>query len=192
MAARAAFAYAWHDVSVDRIVSFPGFAQALSGGYSNGSFQLFGELGYDMSLGAYAFEPFVGIAYLSIDGASFRETGGSAALWVNTDSMSTTYTTLGVRAATTLDVYGHALTPSMTLGWQHAFGDTSPTAAMLFSGGTVPFQVAGAPVAEDALLVEAGLGYALSGAAALAVTYSGQLATGASQNAFNAQFSLKF
>lgn len=192
IAARGAFAYAWHDVSADRMVSFPGFVQATSGAYSNGSFQVFGELGYDMSFGAYAFEPFVSVAYLNIDGADFRETGGPAALWVDTQTMSTTYTTLGVRAATTVDVLGRALTPSVTLGWQHAFGDTSPTAAMLLSGGSVPFQVAGAPVAEDALLVEAGLGYALSGAAALSVTYSGQLASGASQNAFNAQFSLKF
>ncbi|MEW6254698.1 MAG: autotransporter outer membrane beta-barrel domain-containing protein, partial [Pseudomonadota bacterium] len=108
------------------------------------------------------------------------------------DGMSTLYSTLGVRAATSIAVNGRSLTPSLTLGWQHAFGDTTPTARMTFAGGSLPFQVSGVPIAEDALLVEAGLSYAVSDAASLAVSYSGQLAATASQNALTAQFALKF
>ncbi len=73
-----------------------------------------------------------------------------------------------MRAATSFAVNGRSLTPSLTLAWQHAFGDTTPTASMLFAGGTLPFQVSGVPIAEDALLVQAGLSYALSDAASLA------------------------
>ncbi|MFG1395269.1 autotransporter outer membrane beta-barrel domain-containing protein, partial [Xanthobacter agilis] len=192
VAARGGLAYAWHDISVDRIISFSDFLQAASGEYSTGSVQTFGELGYSTKLGSFDVEPFVGLAYLNIAGAAFRESGGSAALSVNVGSMDTTYTTLGVRGGTSVDLYGHALTPSVALGWQHAFGDTSPTASMLFSGGTLPFQVSGVPIAEDTFLLEAGLGYALSDQAALSVSYSGQFADTATQNAFSARFSMKF
>ncbi|WP_374539631.1 autotransporter outer membrane beta-barrel domain-containing protein [Micromonospora aurantiaca (nom. illeg.)] len=191
-ALRGGFAYGWHDISTSRMVSFPGFSQTASAGYSTGTAQLFGEVGYDVALGGYAFEPFAGLAYVNVAGASFSEGLSSAALAVETAAMDTLYSTLGVRAATSVQLFGRALTPSVTLGWQHAFGDTTPAAAMRFLGGATPFEVSGVPIAQDALLVNAGLAYGLSDAATLAVTYSGQFATSASQNAFSAQFSLKF
>lgn len=193
LAVRGGASYTWHDVSLARTIAFTGFSAATEGGYTSGTTQVFGEVGYGVLLGAFAFEPFAGLAYANVSGASLTEGGGSAAaLSVDLDGMSTLYSTLGVRAATTLDLNGRALTPSLTLGWQHAFGDTTPTATMRFAGGTLPFQVLGVPIAEDALLVQAGVAYALSEAAALAVNYTGQLAGAAAQNAFTAQFALKF
>ncbi|MFG1374919.1 autotransporter domain-containing protein, partial [Xanthobacter oligotrophicus] len=192
LAARGALTYGWHDVSLDRTVAFPGFYEALSGGYSSGSFQAFGELAYGLTFGTVDVEPFAGLAYVNLDGASLTETGGAAALGVSTASFETTYSTLGMRLATSIGVLGRPLTPSMTLAWQHAFGDTTPYANMLFAGGTTPFQVAGAPIAQDALLVGAGLGYAASEFATLSVKYNGQIASGASQNAFSAEFAWKF
>jgi outer membrane autotransporter protein len=192
LAARGALTYGWHDVSLDRTVAFPGFYETLSGGYGAGSFQAFGELAYGLTFGTFDVEPFAGLAYLNLDGASLTETGGAAALGVSTASFETTYSTLGVRLATSIGVLGRPLTPSVTLGWQHAFGDTTPYASMLFAGGTTPFQVAGPPIAQDALLVGAGLGYAASELATLSLKYNGQIASGASQNAFSAEFAWKF
>ncbi|MFG1327591.1 autotransporter outer membrane beta-barrel domain-containing protein, partial [Xanthobacter autotrophicus] len=192
LAARGALTYGWHEVSMDRTVAFPGFYEAISGGYSSGSFQSFGELAYGLTFGAFDVEPFAGLAYLNLDGASLTETGGAAALGVSTASFETTYSTLGMRLATSIGVFGRPLTPSVTLAWQHAFGDTTPYASMLFAGGTTPFQVAGAPIAQDALLVGAGLGYAASELATLSVKYNGQIASGASQSAFSAEFAWKF
>ncbi|MFG1352810.1 autotransporter domain-containing protein, partial [Xanthobacter autotrophicus] len=192
LAARGALAYGWHDVSLDRTVAFPGFYEALSGGYGAGSFQAFGELAYGLTFGTVDVEPFAGLAYLNLDGASLTETGGAAGLGVNIASFETTYSTLGVRLATSIGVLGRPLTPSVSLAWQHAFGDTTPYASMLFAGGTTPFQVAGAPIAQDAVLVGAGLGYAASELATLSVKYNGQIASGASQNAFSAEFAWKF
>ncbi|TCT06769.1 autotransporter domain-containing protein [Aquabacter spiritensis] len=192
VALRGGLAYTWHDVSAERSVAFPGYAAMQSAGYTTGTTQLFGEVGYDMTVGAYAFEPFVGLAYLNIGSSAFLESGGGAALAVNTASMDTLYTTLGLRAATSVQFYGRTLTPSLMLGWQHAFGDTTPSSTMRFASGAVPFTVAGAPIAEDALAFEAGLSYALSNVAVLGVNYTGQIATNAAQSAFTAQFSLKF
>ncbi|TCT01681.1 autotransporter domain-containing protein [Aquabacter spiritensis] len=192
-ALRGGVSYTWHDVSMTRAVAFAGFAGATEGGYTSGTTQVFGEVGYDVAIGAIALEPFAGLAYVNVSGGSLFEGGGSAAaLSVDLEGMSTLYSTLGIRAATALQLYGRTLTPSVTLGWQHAFGDTTPVATMLFAGGTTPFQVSGVPIAEDALLLGAGLSFALSDVASLGVTYSGQLAATASQNAFTAQFALKF
>ena len=87
---------------------------------------------------------------------------------------------------------GRSLTPSVMVGWQHAFGDTDPQATMRFADGATPFTVYGVPIAEDALLLEAGLSYGLSAAATLSLAYTGQIAAEATQNAFTAQFFLKF
>lgn len=192
VALRGGAAYTWHDLSMSRSVVFPGFAESLKGNDTTGTAQVFGEIGYDIEVGAIAFEPFLGLAYVNVSGASLGEEGGAAALSVSTDEMSTFYSTLGVRLATTVEVGGRTLTPYATLGWQHAFGDVTPSSTMQFAGGLTPFTVSGVPVAEDALLVEAGLSYALSANAQIGATYAGQLSGDASQNAFTAQFSLKF
>lgn len=191
-ALRGGASYTWHDISLNRTVAFPGFSQAVEGGYNTGTTQVFGEVGYDFAVGAYAFEPFAGLAYVNVAGASLTEGGGSAALSVSTSGMDTVYSTLGLRVATTMQVWGSTLTPHATVGWQHAFGDTTPTSTMQFLGGTTPFSVSGVPIAEDALLLQAGLTYALSQKATLGASYTSQLASTAAQNAFTAQFSLKF
>ncbi|WP_164738362.1 autotransporter-associated beta strand repeat-containing protein [Aquabacter cavernae] len=190
---RGGASYAWHDVNVGRTVSFPGFSGANDAGYTVGTAQVFGEAGYRMAVGAYEFEPFAGLAYVSVSGATFAEGGlGGSALRVDLGSQNTLYTTLGVRAATSIQLGGHTLTPSLTLGWQHAFGDTNSTASMMFAGGATPFQIQGVPIAEDTAILGAGLAYALSDMATFQVNYAGQIASEASQNAFTAQFSLKF
>ncbi|MDQ0350129.1 autotransporter domain-containing protein [Ancylobacter vacuolatus] len=194
-ALRGGASYSWHDVSVNRTVAFPGFVGLTEGDYTVGTTQLFGEVAYDFTVGAFEFEPFAGLAYLHLSGETFTETGtqtSGAALGVSLASQDTLYSTLGIRAATSVTVGGYALTPSVTLGWQHAFGDTVSAATMLFQGGSTPFQVTGAPIAEDTLLLGAGIAYDISDRASLQVNYTGQLAGDASQNALTAQFSLRF
>jgi outer membrane autotransporter protein len=192
-ALRGGVSYTWHDVSLDRSIVFPGFSGSTSGGYTQGTTQVFGEAAYDFAVGATAFEPFLGLAYVNLSSASTQEAYTTvAALSVDVQGQSTFYTTLGLRAATSLSVMGRAFTPSLTVGWQHAFGDTTSIANMMFAGTTTPFQVDGVPIAEDTAIVGAGLAYALSNLATIQVNYAGQFASQASQNAVTAQFSLKF
>lgn len=175
-----------------RTVAFPNLNERLGAGYDLGTGQVFGEVGYDLSFSAVAVEPFAALAYVNVGGASFTEAGGAAALAVNTQAMGTTYATLGARMATTTDMFGARLTPSLTLGWQHAFGDTIPASTMQFLAGTTPFGISGAPIATDMLLVDAGLSYALSQATSLGVTYTGQYGETAAQSAFTAHFTARF
>ena len=75
-ALRGGAAYTWHDVSTSRSVAFPGFSQAVTGGYNTGTTQVFGELGYDMAVGAFAVEPFAGLAYVHEKGGHFHDVDG--------------------------------------------------------------------------------------------------------------------
>jgi T5SS/PEP-CTERM-associated repeat protein len=64
-----------------------------------------------------------------------------------------------------------------SLGWRHAFGDTSPTTAAAF-GGSSAFEMTGTPVAKSVGVIEAGLDFKLSNTATLGVTYGGQFGLG--------------
>lgn len=204
--------YSWHDVSMDRTIAIPGawgasavppgastgiavpgFWGTTSAGYTQGTTQVFGEVNTSFAVSSYEFEPFVGLAYVHLSSASTSEAAQTpAALAVDVSGMDTFYTTLGVRAATTLQVGGRSLTPSVTVGWQHAFNDVTPQSTMQFLNGTVPFTVEGVPVAENAAVLGAGLAYAISDKASLQVNYTGQIASSSANNGFTAQFALKF
>ncbi|MDE1173142.1 MAG: autotransporter domain-containing protein [Parvibaculaceae bacterium] len=192
LALRGGAAYTWHDISASRTVAFSGLADHLESDYHAGTAQAFGEVGYDLALGSYAVEPFAGLAYVKVDGDSFTETGGVSALNVDPDTEDSLYSTLGVRAATSTQLFGHTLTPSVSAGWQHASDDRTPRAAMRVQGGAAPFDISGVPIAPNAAILGAGLALKLSDLASVQVSYAGQLAEEAKQNAFTARFSMKF
>ena len=174
LALRLGATYTWHDIDSDRTVALPGFADRLSTSYDAGTAQLFGELGYRIDTQAFRFEPFVNAAYLNLHTDGFRETGGDAALSGRGDTSNLGFTTLGLRAATSFDLTeGTSATLQATLGWRHAFGDVRPTAALALANGSA-FNASGTPIARDALVVDTGISVALSHAASLGVSYSGQ------------------
>lgn len=190
---RGGASYSWHDIDVERTVAFPGFAEQESASYMVGTTQIFGEAGYRMAYAGYEIEPFVGLAYVGVAGGSASESWLNAAgLAVDVAGQDTFYSTVGARMATSFEWGGRTVTPSATLGWQHAFGDTDSTATMRFLSGTTPFEIQGVPIAQDTLLVGAGLAYGLSDTVTLQLNYAGQIAAQASQNAFSAQFSVRF
>lgn len=191
LALRTGAAYTWHDIATSRGVSFPGFFDSLKGDTNAGTAQVFGELGYGIHAGNLAFEPFANLAWVSLHTDGFTERGGAAALNGQSATTDATFTTLGLRASTTFDLNGANLTAKSTLGWRHAFGDVTPFSAMRFAGGDT-FTVAGVPIARDAAVVEAGLDYALSSTATLGVTYGGQFGSGATDQSFRANFSVRF
>jgi len=98
------------------------------------------------------FEPFANLAYVSLDTNDF-----------------------GFHAAVNFSLGPTNVTFDGTLGWRHAFGDIIPTAALSFAGSDF-FAIAGVPIAEDAAVIEAGLGLELAPNATLGVAYQGQIA----------------
>lgn len=184
-------AHAWHDVETERAVAFPGFTDTLSASYAARTAQLFGEAGYEIDTALARFEPFAGLAWAQTSTDAFTEAGGAAALSGPRDAEEVGYATLGLRAETELPFGGTGARLHGTVGWRHAFGDVTPASRFSFAGGT-PFSVLGAPIARDALVLEAGLDLALGGNAALSVSYNGQLASEARDHGLKADFRMRF
>ncbi|MFG1422914.1 autotransporter family protein [Roseixanthobacter liquoris] len=196
-AVRLGAAYSWHDISTSRSVVLPGFAQGYSAGYAGRTGQLFGELGYDFALPALGkasvLEPFAGFSYVAQSTDGFTESLGAAMLSGLDASFDTFSTVLGVRGSTELRLgAAPALTLTGTLGWQHAFDDLAPTTTMTFTGSSVPFTVAGAPLAEDALVVGAGLSAKLGATVDLGISYNGQIGSNVTENAVKGNFTWRF
>ena len=133
-------------------------------------------------------QPFAGLSFMQLDTDGFTETGGSAALTAASNTESTTFTTLGLRlgrqVTDTVRVHGMA-------GWRHAFGDVDPTATFTLAGST-PFTIAGAPIAEDALVIEAGFEVEVSDTLSLGAGYDGQFGDGSTANQVEGHLRLRF
>ena len=170
--------FSWHDVDTSRTVPVRSAVQNLTASYDAYSWQLFAEAGYRFAWDGTTLEPFGGVSYLQLDRDGFTETGGSAALSAGSNTEETTFTTLGVRV-------GQQVTDTFrvqgTAAWRHAFGDVDPTAGFTLAGSN-PFTVAGAPIAEDALLVEAGVELDLANNVTIGVGYGGRFGDGTTAN----------
>ena len=183
---------AWSELSTDRSIIFPGFTDSATAHYGADEGQAFGELGYGMSFGRIAAEPFGGLGVVTLHTDSFTESGGVAALNGAGANDTVGYTTLGARAATILDWHGMTLTPRVSAAWQHAFGEVTPTAALSFQSVGTAFTVAGVPIARDAALVNAGTDLALNRHATVGIAYVGQLSGRGQDNSVNGTFRWKF
>lgn len=192
VAFRTGAAYSWHDLKTSRSVNSSGFTGSLADDYGAGIFQAFGELGYSIDLenGSH-FEPFANLAHVHLSTDGFSEQGGAAALSGGGSSTEVTFTTLGIRGEHDFTVGTVDAKLRGTVGWRHAFGDTTPESTHAFSGGDA-FTVAGVPLAEDSAVIEASLDLSLTSEATLGLSYQGQLASGAYDHGFKANFGVRF
>ena len=190
---RTGASYGWHDISTSRSIVFPGFADATKAKYAANTAQVFGEIGYALSHRRFALEPFAGLAYVNVRADSFAEAGGAAALTGSGGTSATTYSSLGLRTASSLpwpDL--SALTAKASAAWRHAFGTVTPTAQLGFASGTTPFVVAGTPIARDAAAIELGLEGSVARGATLGVAYIGQIAGHADDHGITANYVQRF
>ncbi|WP_453961926.1 autotransporter outer membrane beta-barrel domain-containing protein [Amorphus suaedae] len=185
-------AYAWHATDMDRSVAFTGFTDSLSSDYDAYSVQLFAEAAYGIGLGRVRLEPFAGVAYVHLDTDGFTETGGAAALTSPGWTDDTTFTTVGLRGATDVRISSLAARLSGGIGWRHAFGDVDTQVPLAFASGGSVFGVAGQAIAEDALVLDAGLDVAVGTRATLGLSYAGQIADGVSDQGLRGSFTLRF
>jgi outer membrane autotransporter protein len=121
-------------------------------------------------LGRAALEPFAGLAAVKVDTDSFKEHGDLAALRGADNDEDVSYSTLGLRAAATMHWNEMVIVPQVSAAWQHAFNDVTPEASLAFASTGIGFDVTGVPLADNSLLVEAGLDLNLSPTATLGVS----------------------
>ena len=186
-------AYSWQNIATTRNVAFPGFSDTDHASYDAQTVQVFGEAGYAMTHGPLALEPFADLAFVDLRTGGFTETGGAAALASGGSDYDTSYSTLGLRAATVLPwpAGSGALTVKGSLGWQHAFGTEVPTTTLAFASST-PFVVAGLPVARDAAALQFGVDAGFGRGASLTVAYNGQISGRAQDNGITATYTKRF
>jgi outer membrane autotransporter protein len=173
---RSAAAASFSALDATRSLAFPGFAETASARYDAVTAQVFSEASYSMTLGKIAVEPFGGLAFALLNVDGFAENGGGvAALSGSANHFDIGYSTLGGRAAVDyLLANGMALTPRVSVAWQHAFGSLTPTETLTFQSTGETFAVAGLPIARDTALFEGGLDLRLSPRAEVGLSYSGQ------------------
>ncbi|WP_378948095.1 autotransporter domain-containing protein [Mesorhizobium sp. ANAO-SY3R2] len=188
---RTGAAYSWNSLDTRRAVTFPGLSEPLSADYDAGTAQIFGEAGYRIDTAAASFEPFANLAYVNVRTDAFTEEGGVAALSQASSNTDATFTTLGVRASGEFVLGTVSATARGMIGWRHAFGDVTPLSTLAFAGSDA-FAVAGAPIARDAAVIEAGLDFHIAPKATLGVSYTGQFGSGVSDNGAKLDLSIRF
>lgn len=188
---RAGASYTWHDVSTSRLVTAAYLGGNPRADYDAATAQVFGEVGYRMGVGGLELEPFAGLAYVNLHTGRFAETGAVTALSASGDDTSIGYSTLGLRASTSLAFGGTDLTLRGGLAWRHAFGDVKPSVTMAFAGST-PFTISGLPIARDAAVIEAGADMAIGRNATLGLAYNGQLGQDTQDHSFKGVLAVKF
>ncbi len=185
--------YAFSSIDTTRSVALPAFSDSLSAGNSAATGQAFGEAGYGLTWKAIGLEPFAGVAVVQLNTTGFTESG-PAGLTGSGTSWTVGYSSLGVRAASSYPLaIGMMVTPRGSVAWQHAVGRVVPTEALgltALSGGS--FSVSGVPLARDAALVDAGVDLRISERAKAGLSYFGQLAGSAHDNAVTGSFSWSF
>jgi outer membrane autotransporter protein len=186
-------AYGWHGIDTARAVAFTGFSDYLAASYDAATMQAFGEAAWRIDAGANTrVEPFANVAYVNLDADAFTETGGAAALSGSSDQTNAPFLTLGLRADTAFLLGQAKARLTGSLGWQHVFGDDVPLSLMTFIAGGGPFGIAGVPLAENVLVVDAGLGMTLAPDATLGLTYGGQLGSGLIDQSVKGGVNVKF
>ncbi|TKR54863.1 autotransporter domain-containing protein [Allopusillimonas ginsengisoli] len=186
-------AYTRHDVDSRRSVTVGG-NQTLKASYDVNTTQLFTELGYALPVGAAStIEPYVGLAWLSQDAKSFKESGGSAALSGKSQKDDITTFTLGLRGKTTVDVGANQANLMAGLGWRHAAGDVDATRTMSFiQGNGAGFKIAGAPIAKNAAVLDLAAEMGVGRNAAMGLSYAGQFGDGNTDSAGTLYLKVKF
>lgn len=193
VAFRSGLSYTWHNIEMKRGVAFAGFDDKLSSSYDAGSFQVFGELGYKLSVNEKAsFEPYANLAYVRLKTDGFSETSTQGAgLNVEENSMNTTLSTLGFRATALLNEKVIPVKARADIAWRHAFGDERSSSVASFAGSD-GFVIGGTSIGKDTALISGGFDFDLSKAALLNVSYQGQFGSGLTQNGVNANLRMKF
>jgi outer membrane autotransporter protein len=191
LALRSGLAYTWSKLDTSRTVAFSGFRDGLTANYDAGALQAFGELGYRLDTEAASFEPFVNLAHVSLHTDGFTEKGGAAALSGGSQTTDTTFTTLGLRASTDFMLGSVRAAANGTVGWRHAFGDTTPYSTQGFSGSS-PFMIAGVPIANDTLVLQTGVDMKVTDNATIGISYNGEIGSGSLTNRVDARLGVRF
>ncbi len=185
-------AYSWHQITNQRSTSVgDGLVERVRGDYHGRTFQIFGEVSRPFTNHVASLEPFVGVAYVRTGIDNFQEEGGLTTLSFPSQSIDTTFSTIGLRNLSTFSIGQTEAALRATVGWRHAFGDRDASLIRQFSSGP-NFSIAGAPIAEDAILITGGFDFQVNRNTKIGVAYNGQFGGGTRSNGLNVKLNASF
>jgi outer membrane autotransporter protein len=164
--------YTWSHVAVARRVTFGTFTDNPQGNYGAGAMLLSAEASRDLMVEDVPLTPFADLSYVNLNTGAFAETGGAAALHGRAGVMDDGFITLGVRSAMPLVLGGSNARLDGMLGLRHTVGDTTPHALAGFDGSDA-FAIAGAAMARNQAVAEAGISFDVVSGAVFRLSYAG-------------------
>lgn len=191
---RAGYTHAWHELDIQRDVSFSGFVDGVHGRYDADGWQAFAEVGYRFDAGNWEIEPYLQYAHVELDTDGFTEDGGAAALRGRDANARVDLGTAGVRLAVNLSGSSQEqswLSLRGNLGYRYAGGNQGQTTQLSFDG-TQWYGVRSPVIRDEAMLVELGFAARTTANSMLEFGYSGALSDDARDHGANARFSLQF
>ncbi|MFJ7797344.1 autotransporter domain-containing protein [Pseudomonas sp. NPDC096950] len=193
MSLRLGATYSSHDGSTARRVAFTGFSDRPKGSYDASTQQAFAEVGYNLGRANVSIEPFASLGYQRYQRDGYTEKGGAASLKVHEQAQSNMNSTVGLRLAKvdTLD-NGMRLTPRLSAGWKHTYGDLyTHTRQRLVTGGS-NYTVYGAEMDRNSLLVNAGLDLGVSANHTVGVGLNGEIGSDSRNHGVMGQWRMAF
>ncbi|MBC3349403.1 autotransporter domain-containing protein [Pseudomonas sp. SWRI196] len=185
--------YANHDGSTKRHVVFNGFRDRLKGRYDAHTQQVFGQLGYNLNIGHFDVEPYIDLGYQRYRRDRYSEKGGDAALQFNGQTQDYFHSNLGLHLARSFSLdQGMRLTPRLSLGWKHLYGETRGASRQGLAGAGKSYTVEGDELDRDSLLFETGLDLAVSPRHTLGVSYKGETGQDNRNGALTGQWRMMF
>lgn len=191
---RSGATWAWHQLNTRRQVVFSGVNDTQNARYAARTAQLFTEFGYTLLDTNPHLEPILQLNYLSTKGNPFYEQGSkTTALTGNSTLDNLFYSTVGMRS--NLSLVTHATSQYgvfSLLGWRHTSSQVTPQAVFSFNR-SAPFLIGGAPIARDALVLDAGIEISLLHSNLnMKIGYSGQMARNTQDHGIEGQLSYRF
>lgn len=186
--------YANNQIQSKRQVNFPGVKESLSAKYTNRTGQLFIEGNYRFEQGALEWQPYVQLAHIRSNNASFSERGGSSALKGKSSTNSVNLATGGLRFK--LDMAKTETGPSWLsvnggMAYTRASGNLQPTTQMALSGAN-SMSISGAPLNRNTLRTELGATAKLTRDSSLSLTLNDQRGDRSRERGVTAQYQFNF
>lgn len=194
LALRLGAIYSNHTGKNQRSVEVLSYKDALKGRYNATSQNVFGEVGYQLGRADLSIEPFAGLGYQRYSRDSFKEQGGLTALNVEGQTQQNLSSTFGLRLATTYRFDNRtSLTPHLSAGWKHLYGDVESQVRQSFRhGGIDDFTVQGVALDRNSLNLLAGLDLALSTHHTVGLAYNAESGTHSSNQGLMGQWRMRF
>jgi outer membrane autotransporter protein len=142
----------WGKNHMDRAIAFGTLNRIASGDFDSGTQSVYGEATYTMAMDGWTLRPLAGLSLSRSQSDGFTETGaGALNLQVAGQTIHSSKSLLGATAS----VEAGRIRFEPRVIWAHEFGDLNKTMTAQLQGATAafPFEIAGATLKRDSLIV---------------------------------------